>query len=136
MLNYLNPKTKSENDVVEKRFTVFEQTTCKSILKAFSDDDTSKILHASMGVRHTIQEILEKLDIPHTSGYRKINILIEEGFLIKAGYVIASSGRKVNLYKTLFNNVIIDFDKKVTVYVQFPQDVLKNNAVLQMVNAG
>jgi predicted transcriptional regulator len=132
MLNYLNPKIKSKKDTVEKRFTISEQAICKSILKTFSDDETLKILQALIGVSHTIQEILEKLDIPQTSGYRKINTLIEDGLLIKAGYVIATSGRKVNLYKALFSNVIIDFDKKITIYVQFPQDVLKNNVLLQM----
>ena len=62
---------KSKKDKVENRFTISDPTLSQSILKAFSDDEMSKILNASIGEPWTITEILEKLDIPKTSGYRK-----------------------------------------------------------------
>ncbi len=72
----------------------------------------------------TISEILEKLDIPTTSGYGKINSLIEDGLLIKAGSDLASNNRVVEKYKSLFDNVNIDFNNKMTVHVQFTLKLL------------
>ncbi len=124
---------KSKKDKAEKRFTISDSSISQSILKAFSDDEMSKILNASIGEPWTISEILEKLDIPKTSGYRKINSLIEDGLLIKSGSDLTSNGRVVDRYKSLFDNVNIDFHNKVTVNVQFTQEVIMNSTVLQTV---
>ncbi len=124
---------KSKKDKAEKRFTISDASISQSILKAFSDDEMSKILNASIGEPWTISEILEKLNIPKTSGYRKINSLIEDGLLIKAGSDLTSNRRVVDRYKSLFDNVNIDFNNKVTVNVQFTQEVIMNSTVLQTV---
>jgi predicted transcriptional regulator len=93
----------------------------------------SKILNASIGEPWTISEILEKLDIPQTSGYRKINLLIKEGLLIKTGQEFTENRRCVYKYKSLFDNVNIDFNNKVTVNVQFTPEVIKDSVILQTV---
>ncbi len=125
---------KSKKDQTQKRFTISEQSISQSILKAYSDDETSKILNASIGEPWTISEILEKLHIPKTSGYRKINSLIEEGLLIKNGHELTSNRRKIDKYKSLFDNVKIDIiNNKVTVSVQFTQDVFTQSSILQTV---
>ena len=61
---------KSKKDEVEKRFTIFDSSISQSILKAFSDNEMAKILNASIGEPWSISEMLEKLDISKTSGYR------------------------------------------------------------------
>jgi predicted transcriptional regulator len=93
----------------------------------------SKILNASIGEPWTITEILEKLHIPTTSGYRKINFLIEHGLLVKSGHDYTVNQRTVDKYKSLFDNVNIDFNNKITVNVQFTQEVIANSTVLQTV---
>lgn len=124
---------KSKKDEIEKRFTITEPAISKSILHAFSDEEMSKILNASIGEPWTASEILEKLDIPKTSGYRKINSLVEQGLLIKTGYDLTENRRKVDKYKSLFDNVNIDFNNKVTVNVQFTHDIITNSSILNTV---
>ncbi|MBT8243244.1 MAG: transcriptional regulator [Nitrosopumilus sp.] len=124
---------KSKTDRAEKRFTISDPAISQSILKAFSDDEMSKILNASIGEPWTISEILERLNIPKTSGYRKINSLIEDGLLIKAGSDFTSNRRVIDKYKSFFDNVNIDFNNKVTVNVQFTPEVIANSTVLQTV---
>jgi len=124
---------KSKEDKSENRFTISDPILSQSILKAFSDDEMSKILNASSGEPWTISEILEKLNIPKTSGYRKINSLIEDGLLIKTGSDLTSNRREIGKYKSLFDNVNIGFNNKVTVNVQFTQEVITNSTVLQIV---
>ena len=124
---------KSKKDKSENRFTISDPEMSQSILKAFSDDEMSKILNASIGEPWTITEILEKLDIPKTSGYRKINSLIEQGLLVKCGSDFTENRRTVDKYKSLFDNVNIDFNNKVTVNVQFTPEVVMNSTVIQTV---
>ena len=124
---------KSQKDKVEKRFTLLDSSINQSIIRAFSDDEMSKILNASIGEPWTILEILEKLEIPKTSGYRKINLLIKEGLLVKAGQEFTENRRSVDKYKSLFDNVNIDFGNKVTVNVQFTPEVTLNSSILQTV---
>lgn len=124
---------KSEKDRVEKRFTILDSSINQFILKAFSDDEMSKILNASIGEPWTISEILEKLNIPKTSGYRKINELIGHGLLIRAGEDFTENRRSVGKYKSLFDNVNIDFSNKLTVNVQFTPEVSMNRSILQSV---
>ncbi len=124
---------KSKEDRMEKRFTILNPSINQSILKAFSDDEMSKILNASIVEPWTISEILERLNIPKTSGYRKINLLVEEGLLIKTGHEYTENRRSVYKYKSLFDNVNIDFNNKVTVNVQFTPEVIKNSTILQTI---
>ena len=124
---------KSQKDKVEKRFTLLDSSINQSIIRAFSDDEMSKILNASIGEPWTISEILEKLEIPKTSGYNKINLLIKEGLLVKAGQEFTENRRSVDKYKSLFDNVNIDFGNKVTVNVQFTPEVTMNSSILQTV---
>lgn len=126
-------KIESKKDLEEKRLTILESSINQSILKAFSDDEMLKILNASIGEPWTISEILEKLEIPKTSGYRKINTLIEEGLLIKVGQEFTENRRKMNRYKSLFDNVNIDFNNKVTVNVQFTPEVTMKSSIFQAV---
>ncbi len=125
---------KSKKDRSQTRFTILDPSIGQSILKAYSDDEASKILNASIGESWTILEMLEKLQIPQTSGYRKVNSLIEDGLLIKDGHMISASGRKTDKYKSLFDNVEIDIkNNKVIVNVQFTQNVIDQSPILQTV---
>ena len=124
---------KSSKDEVESRFTILNPSINQSIIKAFSDDEMSRILNASIGEPWTISEILERLDIPKTSGYRKINLLIKEGLLIKVGQEFTENRRTIDKYKSLFDNVNIDFNNKVTISVQFTPEVVSNSSILQTV---
>jgi hypothetical protein len=124
---------KTKKDRVEKRFTISDPFISQSILKAFSDAEMSKILNASIGEPWMISEILEHLDIPKTSGYRKINDLIEWGLLVKTGSEMIANRRMIDKYKSVFDNVNIDFNNKVTVSVQFTMDVATNSSILRTV---
>ncbi len=124
---------KSKKDEVEKRFTILDSSINQSIIEAFSDNEMSKILNASIGEPWTISEILEKLKISKTSGYRKINLLIQGGLLIKAGHEFTENRRTIEKYKSLFDNVNIDFNNKVTVSVQFTPEVILKSSILQTI---
>ena len=125
---------KSNKDQIQKRFTIKDESISKSILDSYTDAETLKILNASIGEPWTISEMLEKLNISKTSGYRKISILIEQGLLIKSDYEFTPNNRKIDKYKSLFDNVKIDItNNKVTINVQFTQDIFSHSSILQTV---
>jgi len=124
---------KSKKDQIEKRFTISDPIISQSILKAFSDDEMSKILNASIGEPWTISEILEKLKIQETSGHEKINFLIENRLLVQTGSYEDKNKKTIGKYKSLFDNVNINFGNKTTINVQFTQEVAKNSSILQTV---
>jgi len=126
--------TKSNKDQIQKRFTIKDESISKSILDSYTDAETLKILNASIGEPWTISEMLEKLNISKTTGYRKISTLIELGLLIKSDYEFTPNNRKIDKYKSLFDNVKIDItNNKVTINVQFTQDIFAHSSILKTV---
>jgi predicted transcriptional regulator len=92
------------------------QNLTKIILESFGDDDKKKILGSINDEPMLISQIIETCNIPQTSGYRKINSLIDAGLLIPSGYTITSDGKRVTKYKSVFDNIKIDIIRnKITV---------------------
>jgi hypothetical protein len=81
-----------------------------------------------------ISDILEITKISQTSGYRKINYLIDAGLLTVQGFAIMRDGKKVNKYKSIFENIIIHIEKnKVTVKVLLAKESIEKSSVIQTV---
>lgn len=124
---------KSKQDKIENRFTISDETISKLILETFRDKEMLEILNASIGEPWTISEMIEKLNIPKTSAYRKIHMLIDSGLLVTAGYEFTENRRRIEKYKALFDNVNIDFGSKPRVNVQFTPEIAAKSSILQTV---
>jgi hypothetical protein len=118
----------------EKEWISIEDSRLATIvLKSLGDDDKNKILNAVIGKPMITSDILFVTQIPQTSGYRKVNALIEEGLLIADGYDTLADGKTVTKYKTLFENVQINIvQNKITVKIQVPAKSLKSSSVIQI----
>lgn len=102
----------------------------KIILESFGDDDKKKILATLNEEPMLISQILDICKIPQTSGYRKINSLIEGGLLVPAGFVITPDGKRVTKYLSIFDNIRIDIIKnKISVSLHL-QKGLSTSSVL------
>ena len=107
----------------------------KIILESFGDDDKKKILSALNGESLIISQIIERCNIPQTSGYRKINALIDEGMLVPSGFVATSDGKKITKYRSIFDNIQIEIVKnKITVVLHLANEDLKSSTVLSVCN--
>ena len=118
----------------EKEWVTIEDTRLATIiLKALGDDDKNKILNTVMNQSKIISDILFVCQIPQTSGYRKVNSLIEEGLLVADGHETSADGKAVTKYKALFENIQINIiQNKVSVRIQVPENSLKNSSVIQI----
>jgi len=91
--------------------TIQDPSYAKLIFKALGDVDKENILNAVLDQPRIISEILQIAKIPQTSGYRKINALIDNGLLIVQGHVTIIDGKKVKKYRSIFENVEINIEK-------------------------
>ena len=113
-----------------------DQSLTKVILESFGDEDKKKILTAVLDEPHIISEILDICSIPQTSGYRKINSLINDGLLTTKGFITTSDGKRVNKYISVFDNVRINIIKnKVIVKVKLGKDSLNDSTMIQLIRS-
>jgi hypothetical protein len=113
-----------------------DQNLVKKILESFGDEDKKNIMSALTEEPRIISEVLEVCKIPQTSGYRKINALIDDGIIIPHGYITTKDGKKVNKYTSLFENVKIDIVKnKITVKVKIANEFLKTSSLVPIIQA-
>lgn len=106
----------------------------KVFLESFADPDKKLILDSVMDESLIIAKILETCNVPQTSGYRKINFLINGGLLVSNGYELAHDGKKVKKYETIFDNVKVDIVKNnISVRVQLKKSLLSESSILQTV---
>jgi hypothetical protein len=91
--------------------TIQEPSFIKLIFESLGDEDKKNILNTVLDEPRIISEILVTAKIPQTSGYRKVNALIDNGLLIVQGYVTTFDGKKVTKYRSIFENIEINIEK-------------------------
>ncbi|TBR24982.1 MAG: transcriptional regulator [Candidatus Nitrosotenuis sp.] len=115
----------------EKQIYIENSSLTKIILESFGDDDKKKILGVINGDALIISEIIERCDIAQTSGYRKINSLIDDGLLVPSGYISTTDGKKVTKYRSIFNNINIEIIKnKINVSLYLPESDFATSSIL------
>ena len=125
----IKSKSKSNN-----WFTIDDSKIAQLILESFGDDDKSAIINSVIDDQKIISDILSSCKIPQTSGYRKINQLIDDGILVPAGFETSNDGRKVIKYQALFDNVKINIIKnKVSIDIQLNRPNFNDSTVLQVI---
>ena len=105
------------------------------VLQAFGDPEKKKILESVTNAPKIIADILKDCNLPQTSGYRKINSIINDGLLVQSGHVIKDS-KKISKYVCIFDNLKINIENgAVVVDVQLTQHEQQNSSILQIVQS-
>lgn len=91
--------------------TILDESLKKSILEKLGDDESRRIILTTVGRAQTNSEVLESEKISTTSGYRKINVLIRDGFLIKSKSKLIETRRSVEQYVTFCDKVLFEMKK-------------------------
>jgi hypothetical protein len=111
--------------------TIEDPSLAKLILETLADDDKKNILYTVLDGPRTILGIIENAKISQTSGYRKVNSLINNGLLIEDGYVVIRGGKKISKYRSVLENVEISMEKnKVTIKVKLTKESIHASAVM------
>ena len=123
------------NENKEKKwFTIEDPLLTKLILESLGDEDKKNIINSVIDESKIISDILETSGIPQTSGYRKVNSLIQNGMLIPHGFALTQDGKKVTKYRSIFENINIEIEKnKVNVQVLPTTESFAKSTVMQLV---
>jgi len=114
-------------------FSIEDEVTKKIILETYGDEENVKILNYVIQQSKIISDILNHYKFPQTSGYRKINNLINSGLLIEDGYVLSSDNKKITKYHSLFKSVRINIIKnKLIIDIQLDKTNLHESEILQI----
>lgn len=89
---------------------VKNEKICSNIQELLSDPIKNQIFSLLQKKALTTQEIIENLDIPFTSGYRKISSLIQDGILIESRVLKKRYYKKIIEYTTILQSIKIELD--------------------------
>lgn len=117
----------------ESWLTIDNPELTKIVLESFGDDDKKKILGTLNDQPMIISQIIESCSIPQTSGYRKINSLIDDGLLVPSGHITTSDGKKVSKYRSMFDNIKIDIVKnKITISLHLTREDFASSSIISV----
>jgi len=120
---------KDSSELLIKDKAIVEQ-----FLEILGDKESRKIMEQTLKNPLLISEILDICKLSQTSGYRKINSLIRNGFLIKSGHELTSKKRVIYKYSMFCKKINIELEKeKYVVKVKISKDVFRDSSVIQTI---
>ena len=82
----------------------------QAILTALADTDMIKILDCAMFKERCVGDIIKECDIAHTTAYRKIKYLLDQGLLICIRMEFTEDGKKFSLFKSAFKLLNVKYE--------------------------
>ena len=116
------------SDLEKKWIALEDSRLVELILRSVGDDHKKEIINSVMSQPHTIADIVEISKIPHTSGYRKVKSLIDDGILIPREYVTAHDGKRIAKYQAVFETILITIEQnKIILCILASQEFMKES---------
>ncbi|QLH06915.1 hypothetical protein [Nitrosopumilus ureiphilus] len=117
----------------EHWYTLSDSYVNTIILQAYGDMEKKKIIESVSESPKIIHDILKDCQLPRTSGYRKINSLIDDGLIYQFDQIVVDN-KKINKYACAFTNLKINIEKnKLTVDVQLSDSDIAKSSIFQTI---
>lgn len=111
--------------------TLHDPNLTEKILEMLGDKDYRKILDLLIDKSLTSYEILDKVEIPQASAYRKIEALVDSGLLVENGKASGNRGRHAIKLTTLYRGLDMSIVKnRITVQVKMSKSMLQKSTIL------
>ena len=113
------PNSKSFTRENSEWVKVTNENICKNIQNMISDPIKHRIFSLLQEKPHITQDIIENLDIPFTSGYRKISALVRDGLIVESRVLKKRYYKKIMEYTTIIQSVkIIMENGEMSIFVK------------------
>jgi DNA-binding transcriptional ArsR family regulator len=101
----------------------------EAILAALADAEMLKIMNCVMYRHCSINEIIKETEIPHTTTYRKIRSMLENGLLIIEKIEIRNDGKKFSLFRSTLRSINVKYEHgQIAVEAEKNVDALEKTA--------
>ena len=111
-----------------------DKSLIEQILNLLGDDETRKIIEETTKKPLLISEILQICKLSQTSGYRKINSLIRNGFLVKAGQKLTDKKRPIGKYAMIWKKINVEIQKEeYVVKMEIDKEKINNSTIIQTI---
>lgn len=91
--------------------TVFDNSLKRKFMETLGDDESRKILTSMTDKNCSTSDVLRLQKISTTSGYRKVNALIRDGFLIQTKRKMIENRRPVDQYTTFYHKIFFEIKR-------------------------
>lgn len=99
----------------------------KAILSALADEDMTQIIKHTTDNPLSGNDIMKLCDIPHSTTYRKLKWMLEEGLIAITEMKFTDDGKKFALFQSTIHSINVNMEKNGTVTVE----ALKNTGANQ-----
>jgi predicted transcriptional regulator len=82
----------------------------QSILAALADQEIVMILDCALVRERSVNEVIRECNIPHTTAYRKIKWLLDNGLLLSIRNELTEDGKKFTLFKSVYKSLKINYE--------------------------
>ncbi|MBI5146348.1 MAG: hypothetical protein HZA84_03915 [Thaumarchaeota archaeon] len=104
------------------------------ILKTFADQDKKAIMDLIRDEPETIPKILERCRIPNTSGYRKMNQLIDEKMVVSTGLAETFEGKRAILYRSIVQRIqILINGNEIIAKISVDHETLNSSEIIRTI---
>ena len=98
----------------------------QAILTAVADKEMLKILDCATLHTKSVSEVIRETGIPHSTAYRKIKWMLEEGLLFTDKIDITPDGKKFSLIRSTLKSINIMYENgEMRVHVEYNVNVLE-----------
>jgi predicted transcriptional regulator len=115
-----------------KSFLIKDKNFINLILSTYSSEEKRTILSVVSEYALSVSDILKKINLPQSTGYRIISSLIKDGLLVETDKNKNNmEGRKVSLYKPTISSLDIQIRKSlVEIEIPFTYELIKNSHII------
>lgn len=124
----------TDDTTSEKWLVIKNKYLTEIILKTFADEDKKAILDLTRDNAETIPKILVLCNLPNTSGYRKTNQLIEDGFVTPIGLAETFEGKRAILYRSIIQKIQIIINRNAIITkILIPKEIVNSSQIVRTI---
>jgi predicted transcriptional regulator len=101
------------------------------VLTALADNEMMKILDSAMNQSKSVNEILKETNIPHSTGFRRIKWLLNEGLIMLDKIIITPDGKKFSLYHSTLKSISVKYEDTNFVVKAEPNFAITKKSIMK-----
>lgn len=122
----MEPDNKINKKQPQRLVIVERERFRQAIILTLADREMTRIIECVMQQSKSVPQIIRESCISHSTAYRKIKWMLEEGLLLTEKIGITPDGKKFSLVKSTLTSININYDKgNIFVNVEYNLDGLE-----------